>query len=162
MEAVVIGIVLAGVLLFASMKTVKGDDRAIVERLGRPVSGVRGPGIVWVIPFIERLRIVDVGSQKLELRKLSVITVDNRSMSIDLVVAFRLFDPVKASSEVSDYRQALTELAGTAARGSANGKALTPNVFDRDALAELIRSKIEPVARSWGNGIDKVEVTAVG
>ena len=161
MEAVVIGIVLAGVLLFASMKTVKGDGRAIVERLGRPLPGVRGPGIVWIIPFFDRLRVVDVGSQKLELRKLSVITVDNRSMHLDLVVAFRLLDPVKASSEVSDYRQGLTELAGTAARGSAAEKTPTPNVFDRDALAELIRSKIEPVARSWGIEIEKVEVTAV-
>lgn len=161
MEVLVIGLVIAAALAFASVTNVKGDDRVVIERLGRPLPRPKGPGIVLVIPFIDRLRRVSTMPQKLEVPQAEVITSDNRVMRIDLMVTFRVLDPVKALYAVSDYRKALFEVTGTAVRAAATERTPSEHFVDRSALAGIVRSRIEPIAGPWGLGIETVDVTRV-
>lgn len=161
MEVLVIGLVIAAALAFASVKNVKADDRVVIERLGRPLPEPKGPGIVVVIPFIDRLRPVSMARQALEVPQVDVITGDDRTVRVDLAITFRVLDPVKALYDVSDYRNGLAELTRTAVRAVAVERTPSDNSVDRAAVAGLVRSKIEPLVRPWGLGIEKVDVTAV-
>jgi regulator of protease activity HflC (stomatin/prohibitin superfamily) len=101
-------IVVMGVLTLRSIKVLRGDERGIVYRLGRPMPGVRGPGLVMVMPSIDKLVRISLGEQ--------TVTAKN------VTVRFRILDPVRALSGVADYREAIVSLADNTAGFAAEVK----------------------------------------
>lgn len=161
MEVVIVVLAVAGIVLFCSMKKVKPGQRAIVERLGRPLPGVRAPGRLFVVPFIDRLRFVSSERERIDVSEVDVTSLDNRLFRIDLAIDIEVVDPVKASHEVSDYREATAELARTSACAAAVERTPSPNVFERDALAQMIRERMIPAMTSWGLRVEKLDVKVV-
>jgi regulator of protease activity HflC (stomatin/prohibitin superfamily) len=161
MTLIVVALFVAAVLLFSSMKIVDVEQRAVVERLGRPLQGAKGPGLVFHAPFIDRLRLVSIARQDLPVPQVDVISNDNTAMQVDLAVVYRVLDPVKALYAVSDFRHAIAEMVGTAVRSAAKEVKPHDSTIERKALAGLVEEKIRRHLADWGIGLEKVDVTGV-
>lgn len=159
--AFVVILFVAAIVLFKSFARVKAEERAVVERLGRALPGARGPGLVFHVPFIDRLRTVSMARQSLEIRGVDVVTTGDAPVSVDLVLMFRVLDPVMALYEVSDYRNALAEMTRTSLRAVAKETTVHDGTIERKAVADRVRSRVESAVKPWGIGIETIEVTSV-
>ncbi len=106
--AIVVIIVLG--LLLSGIKILKEYERAVVFRLGRMVNS-RGPGIIYVIPFIEKMQRVELRTVTMDIPPQDVITRDNVSVKVNAVLYFRVLDPNRAIVEVANYLFATSQLA---------------------------------------------------
>src|SRR5262250_3046709 len=111
-EPLGIAVVVVSVFLVAGVKILKEFERGVVFRLGRLV-GHRGPGVVYVIPVIERAVWVDLRTVTWDIPAQDVITRDNVSVKVNAVLYFRVIDPNRAIVEVENFLQATLQLAQT-------------------------------------------------
>ena len=113
-ETIVLAIVLLFVLIIlaSAIKIVKEYERAVIFRLGRVV-GARGPGLFFIIPIFEKAVIVDLRTRVLDVPVQETITKDNVPVRVNAVVYFRVIDPVKAVTQVSNYIMATSQIAQT-------------------------------------------------
>lgn len=102
-------------LIFSSIKIIKEYERVVVFRLGRYV-GIKGPGLFWIIPKIDKIQKVDLRTVTYDARMIKVITKDNIRCDIDSFVYYRVIEPKKAILEVEDYTYATQNLAKTVLR----------------------------------------------
>ena len=103
-------------LLISSIKIIKEYERAVVFRLGRLLKKAKGPGIIIIIPFIDKWVRVNLRLIAMDVPPQDVITKDNVSVKVNAVVYFRVIDPNKAITEVDDYLYATSQLAQTTLR----------------------------------------------
>ncbi len=101
--------------LLTGIKIMKEYQRAVVFRLGRLVA-YRGPGIIYVIPLLERMERIDMRTIAMDVPSQDVITRDNVSIKVNAVLYFRVVDPSKAVVEVENYLDATSQLAQTSLR----------------------------------------------
>jgi len=113
-EVIAIAIFLL-IVLFSAIKIANEYERGVVFRLGRLI-GVKGPGIFFVIPIIDRVVMVDLRTRTIDVSKQRIITKDNVSIDVDAVVYFKVYDPAKAIVSVENYELATTLLAQTTLR----------------------------------------------
>src|SRR4029078_12775116 len=101
---IVLGIIVlfAIIILLSAIKIVQEYERGVVFRLGR-LAGVRGPGLILLIPFVERMMKIDLRTITMDWPAQEVITRDNVTVRVNAVVYFRVFDPEKAVINVTDY-----------------------------------------------------------
>jgi regulator of protease activity HflC (stomatin/prohibitin superfamily) len=118
-------------------------ERAVIYTLGR-LTGVKGPGLVIVIPGLQRMTRVDMRSATIELP--------------NATVTYRVSDPAKALSEVADFRSAVTTLAESTLKRVLAGRSKDALVFERRGIEEEILKSMNAVAASWGIHLDKVEL----
>ena len=102
-------------LLFSSVKVVQEYERGVIFRLGRFV-GAKGPGIFFIVPFIDRIMKVDLRTVTLDVPSQEAITLDNVTLKVNAVVYFRVMDPGKAIIQIEDYRRATWQIAQTTLR----------------------------------------------
>src|SRR5688572_12609787 len=102
-------------LILSGLKVLKEFERGVVFRLGRLV-GARGPGLVYIIPMVERMVKVDLRTVTMDVPPQDVITKDNVSVKVNAVLYFRVVDPRRAIVEVVDYLFATSQLAQTTLR----------------------------------------------
>ena len=107
--------ILVILFLASAIKVIPEYERAVVFRLGR-VIGAKGPGLIIVIPIIDRIVRVSLRTVTLDVPTQDVITKDNVTVQVDAVVYFRVVDPVKAIVEVEDYFYATSQIAQTTLR----------------------------------------------
>ena len=103
------------VLLISGLRVLKEFERGVIFRLGR-LSGARGPGVVYVLPIVERMERVDLRTVTMDVPPQDVITKDNVSVKVNAVLYFRVVDPQRAIVEVADYLFATSQLAQTTLR----------------------------------------------
>lgn len=113
-------IVILAILLVAAVRIVPEYQRGVVFRLGRFV-GVKGPGLVLIVPFIDRLRRVDLRVVTLDVPYQEVITKDNVPVKVNAVVYFRVMDPAKSIIEVENHVLATSQLSQTTLRSVVGG-----------------------------------------
>lgn len=123
--------------------------RGVVFQLGRPVD-VKGPGVVFLVPFVQTLVRVDLGPQVVELAQLAMASRDGETAQVDATVTFQVLDPMKAITQVSDYRAAVAQAAEVALRSvlerlSANEIRDSATSYASDAAGEL-----NPRIAAWG------------
>jgi hypothetical protein len=159
--ALVILVALAVALAGASIRVLREYERAVVFRLGRLV-GQKGPGIVLLIPLIDRMVRVDLRTVTFEVPPQDVITRDNVPAKVNAVAYYRVIDPVKSVVEVERIRNATSQIAQTTLR-SVLGKAdLDTLLAERETLNESLQQSIDDQTDPWGVKVSTVEIKDVG
>jgi len=148
------------ILLSAAIKVVREYERGGVFRLGRWV-GLRGPGLVFLIPFIENMRKIDLRVITMDVPEQECITLDNVTVRVDAVIYFRVVDAGDAILKVLDYIKATALLAATTLRNVVGQSTLDELLGQRDRLNEKIQSVVDEGTNPWGIKVSMVEVKDV-
>ena len=148
------------ILLSAAIKIVREYERGGVFRLGRFV-GVRGPGLVLIIPFIENMRKVDLRVITMDVPQQECITLDNVTVRVDAVIYFRVVEAGDAILKVLDYIKATSLLAATTLRNVVGQSTLDELLGQRDRLNEKIQAVVDEGTNPWGIKVSMVEVKDV-
>jgi len=156
---VVIAIVVI-ILLSAALKIVREYERGGVFRLGRWV-GLRGPGLVLIIPFIENMRKIDLRVITMDVPQQECMTVDNVTVRVDAVIYFRVVDAGDAILKVLDYIKATSLLAQTTLRNVVGQSTLDELLGQRDRLNEKVQTVVDEGTNPWGIKVSMVEVKDV-
>ena len=148
------------VLLSKAIYVLREYERGVVFRLGR-LTGVRGPGFVLIIPFIDRLVRVQLRIVAMDVPPQDVITKDNVSVKVNAVVYFRVFEPDKAIVEVEDYNYATSQLSQTTLRSVIGAAELDELLSEREKINQELQSILDKATDSWGIKVSAVEVKHV-
>jgi len=151
---VVLVVVLLGI---AGVKIVREYERAVILRLGRLV-GSRGPGVIYVIPFVEQMYKIDLRTITLDVPSQDVITRDNVSVKVSAVLYFRVIDPALAIVEVQNFLYATSQLAQTTLRSVCGQAQLDELLAERDRLNEKLQEIIDTSTEPWGIKVMMVEI----
>ncbi len=154
---IVVGVI---ILLSNSIRVVQEYVRGGVFRLGRFV-GLRGPGLVFLIPFVERMRRVDLRVITMDVPEQECMTVDNVTVRVDAVVYFRVVDTANAILKVHDYIKATHLLAQTTLRNIVGQSELDELLAHRDRLNEKMQKIIDVGTDPWGIKVSMVETKEV-
>ncbi len=152
-------IVLAIVLLFLwmSLKVLNEYERAVVFRLGRAI-GAKGPGLIILIPVIDRMERISLRTIAMDVPNQDVITKDNVSVEVNAVIYFRVVEPVKAVIDVEDYMFATSQLAQTTLRSVCGSVELDDILSHREQINSQIQSILDQHTDPWGIKVSTVEV----
>ncbi|MGD9763913.1 MAG: slipin family protein [Candidatus Binatia bacterium] len=151
-------IVLIGMLLLISgIKVLKEFERGVIFRLGRLV-GARGPGLVYVIPFVEKIVRVDLRTVTMDVPPQDVITKDNVSVKVNAVLYFRVVDPQRAITEVVDYLFATSQLAQTTLRSVCGQREMDELLAEREQINLHIQEILDTQTDAWGIKVVTVEI----
>jgi len=156
---VIIGIAVL-ILLSAAIKIVREYERGGVFRLGRWV-GLRGPGLVLIIPFIETMRKMDLRVITMDVPQQECITLDNVTVRVDAVIYFRVIEAADAILKVLDFIKATSLLAATTLRNVVGQSTLDELLGQRDRLNEKIQGVVDEGTNPWGIKVSMVEVKDV-
>src|ERR671921_572274 len=160
---VAVAIVLAVVLTVAgaSIRILREYERAVVFRLGRLIGG-KGPGIVLLIPLIDRMVRVDLRTITFNIPPQDLITRDNVPAKVNAVTYFRVVDPVKSVVDVELYRDATSQIAQTTLRSVLGKAELDILLSERERLNEHLQQIIDEQTDPWGVKVTTVEIKDVG
>jgi len=147
-------------LLAASIKIMAEYQRIVIFRLGR-LAGIKGPGLVFIVPIIDRIIKLDLRTRVIDVPKQRVITEDNVTVDVDAVVYFRITDPQKAVIEVQRYDVATSLLAQTTLRDVLGQKSLDELLSKRDELNKALQTLIDQGTDPWGIKVSAVTIRDV-
>ncbi|MEM3904795.1 MAG: slipin family protein, partial [Sulfolobales archaeon] len=146
--------------LSASIKIVKEYERAVIFRLGR-LKGVKGPGIFFIIPFVDSLVKVDLRVVTVDVPRQEIITRDNVTVNVDAVVYYRVVDPEKAITRVANYPYTITLLGQTVLRDVIGQVELDDLLSKRDEINKRIQAIIDETTMPWGIKVVGVTLKSV-
>ncbi len=149
--------ILAVALVISGIKVLKEYERAVIFRLGRLVAS-RGPGIIYVIPLIERMQRVELRTVTMDVPPQDVITRDNVSVKVSAVLYFRVIDPNRAVVEVADYLFATSQLAQTTLRSVCGQAELDELLAEREKINTHLQEILDSQTDPWGIKVVTVEV----
>ncbi|WRZ93803.1 SPFH domain-containing protein [Streptomyces sp. NBC_01007] len=149
------------VYTMAAARVIKQYERGVVLRLGRLRSEVRGPGFTLVVPFVDRLRKVNMQIVTMPVPAQEGITRDNVTVRVDAVVYFKVVDAADAVIQVEDYRFAVSQMAQTSLRSIIGKSDLDDLLSSREQLNQGLELMIDSPAIGWGVQIDRVEIKDV-
>ena len=150
-------IVVGAAVLKSSVFILKEYERGVVFFLGR-LGGVRGPGIVLIIPFVEKLVRVDQRTVTMDIPTQDVITKDNVSIKVNAVLYFRVVEPSKAIVQVENFLYATSQLAQTTLRSVCGEAELDDLLSKREEINVRIQEIIDHRTEPWGIKVSTVEV----
>ncbi len=150
-----IALVIAFVILAQAIKIVREYERVVIFRLGR-FSGVKGPGLFFIIPVIDRVMLLDLRVFTIDVAKQVVITKDNVSVEVDAVIYYRVVDPARAVIQVENYKLATSLLSQTTLRDVLGQIELDDLLSKRDELNKKLQEILDQHTDPWG-----IKVTAV-
>lgn len=150
-------LLIAVVLLISGVKILSEYERAVIFRLGRLVPH-RGPGIIYVIPLIERMVRVDLRTITMDIPPQDVITRDNVSVKVNAVLYFRVIDPSKATVEIENYLFATSQLAQTTLRSVCGQAELDDLLSEREKINSHLQEIVDAQTDPWGVKVSLVEV----
>lgn len=145
------------ILLASAIKILQEYERGVVFRLGRLV-GVRGPGLVIIVPLIDRLLRVSLRVVTLDVPAQDVITKDNVSIKVNAVVYFRVIDADKAIIEIEDFLYATSQIAQTTLRSVLGEIELDDLLTKREKINQRLQQIIDKATDPWGIKVSTVEV----
>jgi regulator of protease activity HflC (stomatin/prohibitin superfamily) len=150
------------ILLFlqASIKVINEYERAVVLRLGK-FHKVKGPGLILLLPVIDRMRKIDLRTVTLDVPPQEVITRDNVSIRVSAVVYFRVMEPEKAFLQVEDYYYATSQLAQTTLRSVCGQAELDEILAEREKLNIKLQEILDADTEPWGVKVSKVEIKEI-
>ena len=156
------GFILLALLIFLStaIKIVPEYQRVVVFRLGRCI-GPRGPGLVLLIPFVDRAVRVDLREQVREIPAQTSITKDNAPISIDFLWYYKIFDPVESVLQVGNFELAAQGIATTTLRSVIGGIPLDGVLSEREQINAALRTRLDEVTERWGVKVTNVEIREI-
>ncbi|MEA2485126.1 MAG: hypothetical protein QOD46_237 [Actinomycetota bacterium] len=153
-------VVLLLLVLATAVRIVREYQRLVVFRVGR-VIGTKGPGIVLLIPLVDRANTVDLRELYLEIPHQSAITKDNATISIDFIIFYKVVDAVASVVEVQYFAGAAQNIAATTLRSVVGDMSLDEVLAKRENMNEILRTKLDEVTERWGVKITNVEIREI-
>jgi regulator of protease activity HflC (stomatin/prohibitin superfamily) len=158
----IILLVIFGLIILAMMiKILNEYERAVVFRLGRVLTVPKGPGLILLIPVVDRAVRVSLRTVVLDVPPQDVITRDNVTLKVSAVVYFRVMDPLKAVIQVENYLYATSQLAQTTLRSVLGQAVLDEILSERDKLNQELQSILDRHTVPWGVKVSSVEIKHV-
>lgn len=152
--------VLIGAFLFFSIRVVNEYERGVVFRLGR-VDGIRGPGLIFLIPLIDRMVRVDMRTVTLDVPPQDAISRDNVTIKVNAVVYFKVVEPTRAVVEVENYLMATSKLAQTTLRSVLGQVELDELLAARENINQRLQTILDAQTGPWGVKVSHVEVKQI-
>lgn len=153
-------LVIVFLIIISGLKILFEYERGVIFRLGR-ITGVRGPGFIVVIPFLEKMVRVSLRLVTMDVPPQDVITKDNVSVKVNAVVYFRVVEPNRAILQVENYLYATSQLAQTTLRSTLGQVELDELLSERDKLNVKLQEILDKQTDAWGIKVTMVEVKYV-
>lgn len=153
-------LLIAVALLASAIRIVPEYQRLVVFRLGRAV-GARGPGIIFLIPIIDRAVNVDLREQVREIPHQTSITKDNASISVDFIWYYKVLDPMESVLQVGNFEAAAQGMATTTLRAVIGGIQLDDVLSEREHINSMLRTRLDEVTERWGVKVTNVEIREI-
>ncbi|HKA54059.1 MAG TPA: slipin family protein [Candidatus Binatia bacterium] len=150
-------VLIALVLIVSGIKVLPEYERAVIFRLGRLVPH-RGPGVIYVVPLIERMVRIDLRTITMDVSPQDVITRDNVSVKVSAVLYFRVLDPSRATVEIENYLFATSQLAQTTLRSVCGQAELDDLLSEREKINSHLQEILDSQTEPWGVKVSLVEV----
>lgn len=155
------GLILAIVVIFLSgIRVAQEYEKAVVFFLGR-YTGLRGPGLYYLIPILEWQRVVDIRTNTVNVEPQETITCDSVTVKVNAVLWYRVVDPSKAILEVADFRSAVYQIALTSLRNIIGQHVLDEVLKGRDRINASLREIVDKETSIWGVKVEMVEMKDV-
>jgi len=148
------------VFLYLSVRVVREYQRNVVFRFGRCI-GTKGPGVIFLIPLVDRPVLVDLREQYLEIPRQTAITKDNAPISIDFIVFHRVVDAVDSVVKIENFAGAAENIASTTLRSVVGDMPLDDVLSKRDQMNAVLQTKLDEVTERWGVKITNVELREI-
>jgi regulator of protease activity HflC (stomatin/prohibitin superfamily) len=147
-------------VLLSGIRIAQEYQRAIVFRLGR-FQAVKGPGIYWNIPFLERQQRVDIRTKTVDLEQQETITKDSVTIKVNAVLWFKIINPRDAIIRVADYNKAVYQFSVTALRNIIGQHSLDEVLREREQINATLQKIVDTTTEPWGIKIEMVEMKDV-
>ncbi|MEO8150238.1 MAG: slipin family protein [Bacteroidia bacterium] len=147
-------------LMISGFRIAQEYQRAVVFRLGR-FQSVKGPGLYWIIPFIERQQRVDIRTKTVDLEQQETITKDSVTIKVNAVLWFKITNPEDAIIKVADYNKAVYQFSVTALRNIIGQHSLDEVLREREQINGTLQKIVDTTTEPWGIKIEMVEMKDV-
>ncbi|SRR5579883_60103 len=159
MPFLIVAIIVVAIIL-SGFRVAQEYERGVVFRLGRFV-GIRGPGLYWLVPFIDRQQKVDMRTRTVTVEQQETITRDSVTIKVNAVLWYRVFNPEKAIVFVQNYGAAVYQVALTSLRNIIGQHVLDEVLKERNTINETLRTIVDEATAAWGVNIEMVEMKDV-
>lgn len=149
-----------GWFLVQAIRILKEYERGVIFRLGR-IIGAKGPGLIILIPVIDKMVRVDLRTVTMDVQPQDIITKDNVTMKVNAVVFFRVVEPIRSTIEVEDYFIATSQLAQTTLRSVLGQVDLDTVLSERERLNKNLQEILDAQTDPWGVKVSHVEIKGV-
>ncbi len=152
-----------GALMILSLNGVKVDreyQRGVIFRLGRS-KGTMGPGMYWIMPFVDQKVQVDIRTKTVNIEPQETITADSVTIRVNAVLYYRILDPIKAINRVEDYKAAVYQVALTSLRNVVGQNMLDEVLQHRDKINQRVQEIVDEITEPWGIVLERVEIKDV-
>ncbi|XP_030374530.1 erythrocyte band 7 integral membrane protein-like [Scaptodrosophila lebanonensis] len=156
--SIVFVVLLFPVAIFFCLSVLKEFQRGVVLRLGRLRKGTRGPGIVFILPCIDSMAVIDLRTEVEEVPPQDVITSDSVTIRVDAVLFYSIYNPMDALLQVDDVEEATIFLAQTTLRNAVGSKPLMELLTSREKLSKEITEAVDEATERWGVRVERVEL----
>ena len=156
----VVIVVLASIILPQAIRILREYERGVIFRLGR-LQGAKGPGLILLIPFVDRMVKMDLRVITINVPQQEAMTRDNVPVTVDAVVYFRVLDPVAAVVKVEDFLKASSLISQTTLRSVLGQSQLDELLAQRDKINQQLQEIIDRQTEPWGIKVTAVEVKDV-
>jgi len=157
---IISGIVSIGIGFFSGIRIIRPTEKGLHERFGKYI-GTKEQGFNWIIPLVDRMRIVNITEQMVDVPEQIVITKDDLNAKVDAVVYFRVKDCFKAKYKADDYVMQITSLARTTLRAIVGKMSLKDANNQRDVLNQELEKALDKQTNEWGIDIVRVELQEI-
>lgn len=155
------GLLLVGFIFLAqAIRIVPEYQRLVVFRLGRSI-GPKGPGIIFLIPIVDRAVRVDLREQVREIPHQTAITKDNAGISVDFIWYYKVLDPTESVLAVGNFEIAAQGMATTTLRAVIGGIPLDDALSEREHINTMLRTRLDEVTERWGVKVTNVEIREI-
>lgn len=153
-------LILLVLLLMSAIRIVPEYQRLVVFRFGRSI-GEKGPGMVFLIPVVDRARNVDLREQVREIPHQTSITKDNAGISVDFIWYYRVLNATDSVIQVGNFESAAEGMATTTLRSVIGGISLDDVLSEREHINNLLRTRLDEVTERWGVKVTNVEIREI-
>jgi regulator of protease activity HflC (stomatin/prohibitin superfamily) len=153
-------VLIALALLVTAIRVIPEYQRLVVFRLGRSI-GAKGPGVVILIPIVDRGVKVDLREQVRDIPHQTSITKDNASISVDFIWYYRVLDATESVLQVGDFELAAQGIATTTLRAVIGGIVLDDALSEREHINNMLRARLDEVTERWGVKVTNVEIREI-
>ena len=147
--------------LLCTLKVVQEYERAVIFRIGRVDGGPRGPGIFFVYPCIDKIRVIDLRTRTYDVPPQEILTKDSVTVTVDAVLYYRISDAIVASTKVENADRSSHLLAATTLRTVLGTKSLAEILSDREHIGQQLSLMIDEATDPWGVKVERIEVKDV-
>lgn len=158
--AIIFGVVIVLILLISAIRILKEYERGVIFRFGR-LRGARGPGIIIIIPFVDKMIRVDLRTVTMDVPPQDIITHDNVPVKVNAVVYFRVMDPAKSIVKIEKFILATSQIAQTTLRSILGQVDLDDLLSRREKINKELQKIIDEQTDPWGVKVSTVEIKDV-